>query len=111
MITHETMRELLVGNLRSFILVSDGKAELTNQMGYGLGLLVAMNHAAAKKMADAVHAAQGRQLSVAAVGSVQGETLANHIALAVLGHGAKGCYVTDDGETMQFFLAPPVPKD
>jgi hypothetical protein len=110
MLTNEIMRDLVVGNLPSFLLVSEGRVELTKQAGHGVGLIVAMNRAAAKKMADEIQAAQGKKLSVAAVGSVPGETLAHHIAVAVLQYGAKGCYLTDDGETMQFFLAPPVPE-
>jgi hypothetical protein len=75
----------------------------------GLGLIVAVTREAADKLAVDMTTKKGSRVSVTEVGTVQGETLAKQIAFAVVRHKITGVFVTDDGETLYFFKAPPIP--
>src|SRR4051794_3184405 len=106
MITAADMSDLAVGKHPSFIFSCLGMVQLLTKGGNGPGLVVATTRDAAKKVAATMEEQQGKRVSICELGTVQGATLARHIALAVIELGARGIFATDDGETFCFFLAP-----
>ena len=108
-LTPQTMKELVSGDKPAFLLTSMGMVQLLEKSGK-TGLLVATNHRAAMKLAAISKEKHGKKVAVCEVGSLGGETLADHIAKAVIDHGANGVFFSEDGENLQFFDAPPVPK-
>ena len=65
----------------------------------------------AAKLTAATKKQSGKRVSIAEVGTVEGETLARQLAVAVNDHGATGVFLTEDGQENHFFQAPPVPDD
>ena len=103
------VEELVSGDKPAFLLTSMGMVQLLEKSGK-TGLLVATNRTAAMKLAVISKERHGKKVAVCEVGSTGGETLAAHIAKAVIDHGANGVFFSEDGENLQFFDAPPVPK-
>jgi hypothetical protein len=62
------------------------------------GMLVATNWSAAKKLRKGIPGA-----SIAVVGSIPGETLEGQMNAAMEVEGCDGVFVSQDGETLQFF--------
>lgn len=105
----KTFMRMIRGESPSYIFMFNGMVQLWEQGG-NKGMVVATTRQAAQKLAVKMTEAKGGKISIAQVGSVEGETLAVHAATAVLNHGARGILATDDGETFNFFEAPPPPK-
>src|SRR5262245_56423150 len=106
MVTGEQMAELALGTAPAFIFRCDGIVQHWHQNRH-VGMLVATNRAAADVMAAKLTTNNGREVSVWEVGKMEGDTLANRIAASVVAGGANGLFVTDDGQTVQWFDAPP----
>jgi hypothetical protein len=105
MINEQTMSDLATGKRPSWIFMHQGKVQLYGK-GKQTGLLVATSREAAEKLQAKMAEMYGRKVSIAEVGTVEGETLAMQLAVAVLNHGAKGAMVSEDGERCFFFQAP-----
>ena len=109
MVTSEMMTELAQGKLPAFLFVSEGMAQHWSQDSR-FGIIIATNRQAADVLASKLTSNNGKPVTVWELGSVEGDTLTNRIAASVVAGGAKGVFVTDDGKTVQWFDAPPVPK-
>jgi hypothetical protein len=84
---------------QGYIFVRNGKVQHYQHGEGGItGMLVAANYRAAKKLVKGIPGA-----SIAAVGSVPGETLAGQARAAMQVEGCSGIFVSHDGETLQFF--------
>jgi hypothetical protein len=65
------------------------------------GMLVAATHESAKKLAD-MFKREGHRMSIAAVGTIPGETLEVQARSAIRDAGADGIFFTHDGESLRF---------
>ncbi len=106
MITREMMTEMVMGKLPAFIFTCKGKVQHI-QNANGFGMVVATTGEAAQILAASMTASKGERVSVAEVGTIQGETLSNQIAISVCRLGATGVHATDDGKSLYYFKAPP----
>src|SRR5687767_10835517 len=108
MVTNEMVGEMIRGTRPAFIFTFGGMIQLWQQ-GHGMGIIIATSRTAADIVAADLTNKKGAKVSVAEVGTVNGETLTEHLAVAVLDHGATGVFVTETGKEFQHLEAPPVP--
>jgi hypothetical protein len=109
MVTNEAVAEMIQGKRPAFVFTFGGMVQLW-QEGYHTGIIIATSRPAADVVAENLTMKKGARVSVSEMGSVQDETLAGHLAVSVLDRGATGVFVTDDGEAIHYFEAPPSPE-
>src|SRR4051812_19656171 len=108
MVTTEMMSEMAQGKGPSFIFTCAGKVQMW-RAPHGTGLILATSFEAAKVVRDHLRKQTSKNISICEVGTLQGETLASQIALAVVDQGATGVYVSEGGEENYYFAARPCP--
>ena len=101
---------MLQGKAKAYFLVHHGHVQMLRNEA-GIGPIVCTSWQAAKVMQDDIRKKDKKRVSIAEIGAVQGETLARQIAIAVIDEGATGIHVSDDGEILYYFQAPPVQED
>ena len=109
MVTSDTITEMMQGNLPAFVFKFGGMVQFW-QEDYRTGIIIATSGPAADVVAADLSAKKGARISVSEIGTVLDETLAGHMTVSVLDHGATGVFVTDDGKTIHYFEAPPMPN-
>ena len=107
--TNDVVAEMVQGKRPAFVFSFGGKVQFWQQ-DYYTGIIIATCRAAADVVAENLTTKKGARVSVCEMGTVHDETLAGHIAVSVLDHGATGIFVTEDGETIHYLEAPPMPE-
>jgi hypothetical protein len=105
MIASETLTEMIQGKRPAFIFTYGGAVQFWRQ-DHHTGMIVATSRQAADVVAADLTTKKGAKVSVCEVGTAQDETLAGHMAVSVLDHGATCVFVTEDGKQMQCVEAP-----
>jgi hypothetical protein len=67
------------------------------------GMMFATNYAAAQALATRMIPPHGGKMSIAAIGSIPGETLMGQYRESIA-FGANGIWATDDGDAFYFFV-------
>ena len=110
MVTNEMVKEMIQGKRPAFIFTFGGMVQFWQQ-DHHTGIIIATSRQAADLVAADLTNKKGARVSVSEVGTVQDETLAGHLAVAALDHGATGVFVTEDGKEIHYVEAPPIPDD
>ena len=105
MVTNETLTEMLQGKRPAFLCTFGGAVQFW-QDDHRTGIIIATSRVAADVVAANLTTKKGATVSVAEVGTIQDETLAAHIAVAVLDHGATGVFITEDGKEIHYSESP-----
>jgi hypothetical protein len=102
MVTDETVAEMIQGKRPAFIFKFAGMVQFWQQDHHS-GMIVATSRQAADVVAADLTNKKGARVSVSEVGTVHDETLAEHLTVATLDHGATGVFVTEDGKEIDYF--------
>src|SRR6185295_17530961 len=93
MVTNEMVEEMVQGKRPAFVFTFGGMVQSWRE-DYRTGIIIATSRQAADVVAAVLSEKKGARVSVAEIGTVQDETLAGHIVVSVLEHGATGIFIS-----------------